>query len=266
MEKSTNIYTGEYGVRECLLALKHGDEVKLQDKKKALEDQIADQLAECEKLASERDSKKEEIEREYKVIIRNNDKDIERYKTQISEAEAQKEELEKELAACSFVAVGKKKSLSEKIESVKSQISKLGGNLRGSEARASELVDSRDKKINKLGVELDKKQEAIKDVTDVIDTYKEQIDKLQKKQEEYNNLDDFDIHKLLNKDDVLKDYVFYLLKGTGKGLTFTELQHRNVVFALIPDVRVGDAIKALLDEKIVTETLEGDTAYFVAND
>lgn len=266
MEKATNIYTGEYGVRECLLALKHGDEVKLQDKKKELEAQIADQLAECEKLAAERDANKEEIEREYSIRIRNNNKDIERYKKDIEEAEKQQEELKKELAACSFVAVGKKKSLSEKIDDVSKQLSKLANNLRVAETTASELNEAKEKKINKLSSALNKAKEAISGVTDVIDTYNEQIAKLQSKQEEYNALDDFDIHKLLNKDEVLKDYVFYLLKGTGKGLTFTELQHRNVIFALIPDVRVGDVIKALIDEKAVTETMDGDNAYFAANE
>ena len=264
MEKSTNIYAGEYGVRECLLALKKGDEEKLQAKKKDLESQIADQLAECEKLSAERDANKEQIEKEYAIRISNNNRDIERYKTQIAETEKQLEDLKKELAACSFVAVGKKKSISEKIEDVEKQLSKLANNLRVSETTATELVEARDKKISKLSGALSRAQEAIKDVTDVIDTYNEQIDKLQKKQEEYNSLDDFDLHKLLNKDEALKDYVFYLLKGTGKGLTFTELQHRNVIFALIPDVRVGDVIKALMDEKLVTETIENDTAYFVA--
>lgn len=265
MEKSTNIYTGEYGVRECLLALKQGDEAKLQEMKKELEAQIADQLAECEKLAAERDANKEEIEREYSIRIRNNNKDIERYKKDIEEAEKQQEELKKELAGCSFVAVGKKKTLTEKIEDGSKQLSKLANNLRVAETTASELEEAKAKKINKLSIALNKAQDAIKDVTDVIDDYNEKIAKLQKKQEEYNSLDDFDIHKLLNRDEVLKDYVFYLLKGTGKGLSFTELQHRNVVFALIPDVRVGDAIKALMDENVVTETMEGDNAYFVAN-
>lgn len=265
MEKSTNIYTGEYGVRECLLALKNEAETELQNKKKELESQISDQLAECEKLEAERDANKEEIEREYSIRIRNNNKDIERYKKDIEEAEKQQAELEKELAACSFVAVGKKKSLSEKIEDVKKQLTKLANNLRVAETTASELNEAKEKKINKLSSALNKAKEAISGVTDVIDTYNEQIDKLQKKQEEYKALDDFDIHKLLNRDEVLKDYVFYLLKGTDKGITFTELQHRNVVFALIPDVRVGDAIKALMDENVVTETVEGDNAYFVAN-
>lgn len=262
MENSKNIYAGEYGVRESLLALKQEEEAVLQEKKKELVAQIADQLAECEKLSAERDASKEEIEREYSIRINSANRDLDRYRNQKAEIEKKNEELKKELAGLSFVAVGKKKQVSESIADCEKQLENIAKNIRVNETSLKELNEAKDRKIEKLSGALNKANEAIKDVTDVIDTYNAQIEQLQSKQAEYNSLDDYDLHKLLNTDEVLKEYVFALIKRSNKSLNFVELQHKNVVFALIPDERVNNVIKTLVGEKAVTETVEGDAIYF----
>ncbi|MGN0374859.1 MAG: hypothetical protein ACI4EN_05105 [Butyrivibrio sp.] len=266
MEKPINIYEGKYGVRECLLALKKQEEGVLVAKVKELEAGIADQLAERDALTAERDSKKDQIEREYAIRINNNNRDIDKCKNSLADLENQQKKLKQELAECSFVAVGKKKTLNEKIAENEAQIAKINNNLRVAETTAKELVYGKEKNLARLDSGLNRLQESMKDVTDQIDGYNESIAKLRKAQEEYTSLSDYDIHKLLNEDEVFKDYVYSLLRGTEKGLTVSELQHRNVIFALIPDARLNDILKELTDTRRITRRLEGDNAYFSAND
>lgn len=266
MENSFNLYEGKYGVRESLLALKKKEEDKLTVLVNALETSISSQLAERDALAMERDAKKDQLEREYTIRINNNNKDLERIKNTIAELEKEQDNLKQELAACSFVAVGKKKTLTEKIADNDEQLAKLANNLRVTETTGEELISGKEKNINKLDFGLNRLKESMKDVTDKIDEYNDSIAELKKAQAEYKELSDFDLHRRLTDDSVLKDYVLYLLLDAHKELTFSEIQHRNVIFALITDDRLNNVLKELADAERINKTMVGDTAYFSAND
>lgn len=266
MSNSGNIYEGEYGVRESLLALKKREEEDIIAAINELESGIADKRAECDALASERDEKREQIEREYTIRINNNNKDIERLKASIEEMEKTQEKLKQELAECSFVAVGKKKTLSEKIEDNEKQLAKLNNNLRVTETTGQELIQTREKNLGRVDITLNRLKESMREVTDQIDALNEQLVDNKDVQKMYTELSDFDIYKLLNQDEVFREYVYALIIGAEKGLTFTELQHRNVIFALISNDRLEEILKRLKEANRINKLMDGDTAYFCAKD
>ena len=266
MINSGSIYEGDYGVRESLLALKKREESAIVAAINELESGISDKRAECDSLASERDEKRGQIEREYTIRINNNNRDIERIKVSIADVEKEQEKLKQELSECSFVAVGKKKSLTEKIEDNDQKLAKLNNNLRISETTGPELIQTKEKNLGRLDITLNRIKEGMKEVTDQIDALSSELTANKDVQKLYTELSDFDMHKMLNQDDVFRDYVYSLLIGTGKGLTFTELQHRNVIFALIPNDRLEEALRKLREAERIDKLMDGDTAYFCAKD
>lgn len=262
MSKSVKLTGGKYGLKESLISIKK-KEVEmlaklLSEREQGIESQSS-QIAEIEENTS---SKIAQIEREYAVRIRSNDREHEQLVKELDAAKADLENAKDELEKCSFLAVSKKKALTENVEDIENKIKKLNKRLSINETTGQELIAARDKNISRQGGNTGNIQNTIEEDKKDAEVLRDSLGEKQQDLEALEMMEDDDIIRLFKDDEVLKEYINYILQEEKDGLTFAELQEKNALFIAVPDKRTAGALNDLLKSKKIDRVPNSDPPIF----
>ena len=262
MSKSVKLSGGKYGLKESLISIKK-KEIEMYAKLLAEREQgIETQSSQIAEIAENASNKIAQIEKEYTIRIRNNDREHDQLVKELEAAKADLEVAKVELEKCSFLAVSKKKALAEDVEDLESKVKKLGNRLRINETTGQELIQARDKNISRQegsssGVpntlEADKKDAEV---------LRESLGEKQQDLEALEGMGDEDIVKLFTDDDVLKEYIYYIISEEKDGITYADIQEKNAIFAALADKRTGASINELLKLKKIDRVPNSDPPIF----
>jgi hypothetical protein len=122
MSKSVKLTGGKYGLKERLISIKN-KEIEIYTKILAEREQgIETQSSQIAEIAESTSNKIAQVEKEYSIRIRNNDREHEQLVRELDAAKADLEVAKVELEKCSFLAVSKKKALTEDVSDIFGQI------------------------------------------------------------------------------------------------------------------------------------------------
>ena len=262
MSKSVKLSGGKYGLKESLISIKKKEIEKYGKILAEREQGIETQSSQIAEIAENTSNKIAQIEKEYDIRIRNNDREHEQLVRELDAAKADLEVAKVELEKCSFLAVSKKKALAEDVEDLEEKVKKLSKRLQINETTGQELAQKRDKEISRYGgtsssvpntLEADKKDAEI---------LRESIEEKQNDLKAIEGMSDEDIIKLFTDDNVLREYVYYIISEEKDGITYADIQEKNVIFAALADKRTAHAINELLKTKKIDRVPNSEPPIF----
>ena len=262
MDNTITITQGKYGLKESLVAIRQKEVDKLTKQLELIESNIQTKNEQVTTMDTTSNDEVARIEKEYTIRLRNNEREHEELVKAVEKAKADLEFAKDELQKCSFLAVSRKKTLTEDVEALEEKFRKLSNNLRVNETTGKELIYARDKHMSKHESGSGKIKESLEEDRKDADSVKEALAKKQKELDNYAAMNIDEVIRLYKSNQTLREYIGYVLSEEEKGLTFVEIQSKNPIFDAISDVRVSQVIREMLDEKIIKRSMEGDAALF----
>lgn len=261
MSKSVKLSGGKYGLKESLISIKK-KEIEMYAKLLSEREQgIETQSSQIAEIAESNSNKIAQIEKEYTIRIRNNDREHDQLVKELEAAKADLEVAKVELEKCSFLAVSKKKALAEDVEDLESKVKKLSNRLRINETTGQELIQARDKNISRQEGSNEVKNTIEEDKKDA-EVLRESLGEKQQDLEALEAMEEKDIIKLFTDDEVLKEYIKYIIHEEKEGITFLAIQEKNAIFAALPDKRTAGALNDLLKHKKIDRVPNSDPPIF----
>lgn len=261
MSKSVKLSGGKYGLKESLISIKK-KEIEMYAKLLSEREQgIETQSSQIAEIAESNSNKIAQIEKEYTIRIRNNDREHDQLVKELEAAKADLEVAKVELEKCSFLAVSKKKALAEDVEDLESKVKKLSNRLRINETTGQELIQARDKNISRQEGSNEVKNTIEEDKKDA-EVLRESLGEKQQDLEALEAMEEKDIIKLFTDDEVLKEYIKYIIQEEKEGITFLAIQEKNAIFAALPDKRTAGALNDLLKHKKIDRVPNSDPPIF----
>lgn len=262
MSKSVKLSGGKYGLKESLISIKK-KEIEMYAKLLSEREQgIETQSSQIAEIAESNSSKIAQIEKEYTIRIRNNDREHEQLVKELEVAKSDLEAAKVELEKCSFLAVSKKKALAENVEDLESKVKKLSNRLRINETTGQELIQARDKNISRHEGGSGNVKNTIEEDRKDAEVLRESLGEKQQDLEALEAMSDEDIIKLFIDDEVLKEYIKYIIQEEKEGITFVAIQDKNAIFAALPDKRTAGALNDLLKSKKIDRVPNSEPPIF----
>lgn len=262
MDNTVNITQGKFGLKESLVAIRQKEVDKVKKQLALIEENIQTKNEQVTTMDTTSNDEVARIEKEYTIRLRNNEREHEELVKSVEKAKADLEFAKDELQKCSFLAVSRKKTLTEDVEALEEKYRKLSNNLRVNETTGKELLYARDKHMSKHESGSGKIKESLEEDMKDADSLKEVLAKKQKELDNYEAMSIDEVIRLYKSNQTLREYIGYILSESEGGLSFTDIQSKNPIFDAISDVRVSSVIREMLEEKIIKRSMEGEAALF----
>ena len=262
MDNTVNITQGKFGLKESLVAIRQKEVDKVKKQLALIEENIQTKNEQVTTMDTTSSDEVARIEKEYAIRLRNNEREHEELVKSVEKVKADLDFAKDELQKCSFLAVSRKKTLTEDVEALEEKYRKLSNNLRVNETTGKELIYARDKHMSKHESGSGKIKESLEDDMKDADSLKEVLAKKQKELDAYEAMSIDEVIRLYKSNQTLREYIGYILSESEGGLSFNDIQSKNPIFDAISDVRVSSVIREMLEEKIIKRSMEGEAALF----